>query len=543
MKSPNLAPRRLLTWSLLASLVSLFGRVSAAPPADTQAALDNWLAGLPGGVAAAWIDADGVVFFNAGRYSAKDVRPITPDTQFEIGSITKGFTGLLLADAVRVGKVKLNAPVGAPFAPSKVTYLQLATHTSGLPEMPPNFAASDSANPYAEQDLPTLVKAFDAVAPKVKPRNPHYSNFGFAVLGQAVAGAWGRSYAALLTERVLAPLGLRDTVVDWHDADPKRIAPSHSEAGPTVNWDENAYAPGGALVSTARDLARYLQACVGLIDNPLKDVLADAVQPRAVTPNAARWFGLGWQVEKRGAAMIVWHSGATGGYRGFVGYDAAKRVGVVLLTNHLREVEPVGFALLAGSAPTTPPAARPADSMKELLGNYPLAPASIITITAEGEQLFASMPYQPRWELKRLAVDRYDVVGSGKAEISFERDTTGKVVALVQHWNGTDQRAPHLAPGELPVPPKEIVLPADTLKSYAGRYQLGAKIITVTADDAKLWLQLTGQGPSPVFASAKDELFYKVVNAQISFVRDGADQVVALVLHQNGRDQRAERAP
>jgi CubicO group peptidase (beta-lactamase class C family) len=542
MKSPNLTLHRLLAWSLLASLVSLFGRASAAPPKGTQTALDNWLAGLPGGVAVAWVDADGIVFFNAGRYSAKDPRPITPDTQFEIGSITKGFTGLLLADAVRAGKVKLDAPVGAPFAPSKVTYLQLATHTSGLPDVPPDSAVSDWANPYAEQDLPTLVKAFDAVTPKVKPRNQLYSNFGFAVLGQAVAAAWGRPYATLLTERVLAPLGLRDTVVDWRDADPKRLAPAHSEAGPTVNWDLNAYAPGGALVSTSRDLARFLQACVGLIDNPLKDALANAAQPRAVSPNPARWTGLGWEVEKRGAATIVWHSGATGGYRAFVGYDAAKRVGVVLLTNHLKFVESVGFALLAGNAPTTPPAAPPADNVKEFLGNYPLAPSSIMTITAEGEQLFATKTYQPRWELKRLAADRYGVAG-GKAEISFERDATGKVVALVQHENGTDQRAPHLPPGELPVPPKEVALPADTLKNYAGRYALGAKIITVTPDDAKLWLQLSGQGPSPVFASAKDEFFYKVVNAQISFVRDGTDKVVALILHQYGRDQHAERAP
>ena len=186
--------------------------------------------------------------------------------------------------------------------------------------------------------------------------------------------------------------------------------------------------------------------------------------------------------------------------------------------------------------------AAPAKSVEELLGNYPLMPSLIMTITAEGTNLFVAVPYQPRRPLKRLAADRYSVVGA-KAEVSFERDATGKVIALVQHWNGTSQRAVHLPPGELPPPPVEIALSADALQAYAGHYQLGAKIITVTADGAKLWVQLTGQGPAQVFASAKDEFFYKVVNAQLSFVRDSSGKVVALVLHQNGRDQRAERMP
>ena len=83
-------------------------------PAERQAELVQWLGDQPGGVAAAYIDRDGVTFFNAGKFSVTDAQPVTTDTQFEIGSVTKVFTALLLADAINAGKIKFDASVGAP---------------------------------------------------------------------------------------------------------------------------------------------------------------------------------------------------------------------------------------------------------------------------------------------------------------------------------------------------------------------------------------------------------------------------------------------
>jgi CubicO group peptidase (beta-lactamase class C family) len=519
----------------------LNGSLAAAPAVDLDAALKQWLAGQPGGLAAAYIDAGGVTFANAGRFDAADARAITPDTQFEIGSVSKVFTALLLADAVSVGKVSLDAPVGAPFPASSVSYLQLATHTSGLPRMPADFTSSDPRNPYVDETLPVLVKSFAAAAPGLKPAPSAYSNFGFAVLGQAVAGAWGKTYAEALAERVLVPLGLGDTRLSWRDAGPARLAPGHDETGAPVNWDLNAFAPAGAIVSTTRDLAKLVQAGLGLTPTALSAVLADTMKPRVPGDNAARQVGLAWQVEQRGVTTLIWHNGQTGGYHSFVVMDTAAKTGLVLLTNHSRGLEPLGFALLAGRMP---PAARaavnPADSAKEFLGNYPLAPSFVMAVTAEGEQLFLQATNQPRLKLNRLAADRYGVQGVD-AEVSFERDAAGKIAALTLHQNGMNQRAPWSAPGAKPAGPKEIALPAEELAAYVGHYKLGPAEFTVTRDDAKLLVQLTGQPKVPVFASAKDEFFYKVVNAQLSFVREDG-KVVALILHQNGRDQRATKA-
>ena len=129
-------------------------------------------------------------------------------------------------------------------------------------------------------------------------------------------------------------------------------------------------------------------------------------------------------------------------------------------------------------------------------------------------------------------------------EISFERNSGGKVAALVLHQNGRDQRAPR---GELPPPPapaKEIALPVEVIHEYIGDYPLSPQfVLTVTESGGALFVQATGQRKFPVFASAKDEFFYKVVEARISFQRDGAGKINGLVLHQNGRDLPAKKTP
>ena len=534
------------SWKAVAAAGLLLGamnQAAAAVPPNAQQSVERWLGEQPGGVAVAYADAGGVTFFNAGKFAADDARPITPDTEFEIGSMTKVFTALLLADTVRAGKATLEAPIGAPFAPTTITWQQLATHTSGLPRLPGDFRSGDSANPYAEQDLARLEASWRSEAPKAKPgERMDYSNFGYAVLGQALAAAWGQPYPAVLKERILGPLGLKDTATAWREADPARLAPGHAEQGRAANWDLNAYAPAGALVSTTRDLARLAQACLGLVDTPLAPVLAEAAKPRAAGDMPGRQIGLGWIVEKRGATTIVWHNGGTGGYRSFVGYDAAKRVGVAVLTNHTRGVEPLGFALLAGiELPKPKESVSPAEKLKEYLGNYPLAPSFVIAVTAEGERLFIQATNQPRLALKALAADHYAVEGV-TAEISFERDAAGKVAALVLHQNGMNQRAPHLPPGAGPTAPKEVALTVAQLADYVGEFKLGPAKFTVKVEADRLLVQLTGQAFYPVFASARDEFFYKVVNAQLSFVRGADGKVEALILHQNGRDQRAERA-
>jgi D-alanyl-D-alanine-carboxypeptidase/D-alanyl-D-alanine-endopeptidase len=115
------------------------------------------------------------------------------------------------------------------------------------------------------------------------------------------------------------------------------------------------------------------------------------------------------------------------------------------------------------------------------------------------------------------------------------------VSGLVLHQNG-NRAAPKLSASELPPEPKEIELDAATLGDYVGKYQLNsAAVVDFALKGDHLETQITGQPAFPIFASAKDKFFLKVVDAQLDFERDAGGKVVAVVLHQNGRDMWAPR--
>lgn len=526
--------------------------ISVCPAAtpDVQTRIDTWNQDQPGGVAVAWVDENGVQFFQAGHFAKADGRPITPDTQFEIGSVTKVFTALLLAESERAGKVSRDDPVTkylkVPANPEglarldKITLLMLATHTSGLPRLPPNLAPADMRDPYADYTQAKLLAGLARSATEVNaPADYAYSNFGASVLGQALAAAWGQSYAEALRQHVLAPLGLNQTMLGLTGtAAPANLAPGHGEKGaPVPNWTCDAIAPAGALRSSARDLALFLQAGLGLRETPLAASFAATMQPLRPLVGIVGSIGLAWHLTADDPP-IVWHNGGTGGYRSFIGVDPRGKRGVVVLANSSQSVDGLGFGLLRGDRkPDAVPApavtgAGPAANLEDFVGRYPLAPTFVMAVTADHGRLFVQATGQSQLLLAPVAADRFKV-GGVDAEVSFERDAAGKVVALVLHQNGIDQRAKR---GEVALP-VEITLPAGQLQEYCGEYALTpAVVLSVTEQDGGLAVQVTGQPRLPVFASARDKFFYKAVDAQIAFQRDAAGRLTGLVLHQGGRD-------
>jgi len=535
---------------LLALLILPFAH--AKPPSDVQARLDAFAQGKPGGVSVAWIDADGVAFFSAGKFAADDARAITPDTQFEIGSVTKVFTALLLAESERLGKVSRNDPAAKYLLPAgdpdqaalaKITLLSLTTHSSGLPRLPANIGANPDGNPdpYATYDRAALVAGLRLHGPSAPVgRSVAYSNFGVSVLGEALGAAWGTTYAAALETQVLAPLGLKKTTLALPGAPkPEGLAPGHGPTGqPVSNWSFVACAPAGALRSSARELAIFLKTAQGVgPGSPLHAAWAATLVPQRPVPDLGGEVGLGWFLKGDGAKPTVWHNGGTAGYRSFVGFMPGG-AGVAVLTNRNASVDEIGFALLGGKPPQ--PASKAVANAEEYVGRYPLVPTFAINVTTRGGALFGQATGRPAFALREIAPDRFALVGV-PAELSFERDAAGKVVGLVLHQNGADRRAPR---GELPTGPKEIALPPETMAEYPGVYRAAPQaVFTVTVREGGLAVQLTGQGAAPVFATARDEFFYKIVDARISFTRDVAGKVTGLVLHQNGRDMPAPREP
>ncbi|NNN05739.1 MAG: serine hydrolase [Elusimicrobia bacterium] len=523
---------------------------TAKPPVDAQSRIDVFVKGQPGGVAVVWVDADGASFFQAGRFSKDDARPITPDTQFELGSVTKVFTALLLAESERLGKVSRFDPAAKYLLPksdaaapplNKITLLSLATHSAGLPRLPSDFSTALSSNPYAGVDRAALIESLRRDGPGAPVgRAMAYSNFGAALLGEALADAWGQTFPDALRERVLRPLGMDATIVALTGTKPApELAPGHDGGKRAGNWEFDAYAPCGALRSTTRELAKFLKAAIGGKDAPLHAAFAAATTPQRAADEIGGSIGLGFLITVDPKRPVIWHDGGTAGYRSFVGFtQAGGGASVAVLTNQSASVNELGFALLDGKPPhRTPSVVKDAAGY---VGRYALTPDFTLTITEFSGVLFEQATAQPRLELRQIGLDRFAISGA-PAELSFERDHAGKVAALVLHQNGRDQRALR---DELPPMPKEVVLPAETVTEYAGRYALNANfVLAVTTEDDSLSVQATGQGKAPVYASAKDEFFYKITDARLTFERDAAGRVTSLVLHQGGLNQRAPRLP
>jgi CubicO group peptidase (beta-lactamase class C family) len=535
-----------LTWTALLGLV-LLPALSAAPAiADPNAALKSALGSQPGGIAVAWIDANGVTFYQAGQLAPDDARPITPDTAFEIGSVTKVYTSLLLAESERAGKVRRDDPAAkflfAADDPDQaklagITLLSLATHSSGLPRLPGNQLEANTPHPYAEYGhdrLHAALKLHGPTAPAGKATA--YSNFGAALLGDAVARAWGLGYVEALQQKVLTPLGLEHTLLNMSGTQlPADAASGFAGTQAIPHWTFRAMAPAGGLVSTARDQALFLQACLGLRATPLRESIDEAIKPLREMDGMGAKIGLAWLIREIGGHRVIFHNGATGGFRAFVGFSPETKTGVVVLaSNSAVNTDQLGFDLLGTKPPAPPAGTMTAAEAAPFLGSFThdqAAPLSLIVALRRGN-LMVQLTAQPALRLESVGPDRFRVVDV-PAEVSFERAADGSVTAIVLHQNGTDQHFTRT---------KELSLPTEKLSEFVGDYAFAPGIsIAMTVEGGRLYTQLTGQPRFEVFARDPDVFFLKVVNAELRFQRDVSGKITAVVLHQNGRDQRAAR--
>ena len=283
----------------------------------------------------------------------------------EIGSITKAFTGALLAEMASRGDLALDDPVeallpGGVTVPSdgerRITLEDLATHTSGLPRIPSNMRPASFLNPYVDYSVEQLYEFLGSHELRRGVGEAYeYSNLGFGLLGHALALRAGASYEDLLRERILGPLGMDDTGITLSDDGRARLAPGHNARGDTVpNWDLPTLAGAGALRSTAADMLRFLAAHLRG-DDGIGARIVTATQARRAAGSANMDIGLGWHILRRPDRTLVWHNGGTGGYRTFAGFDAGRGIAVVVLTNSAVSADDIGFHLLDPSMSLTAP--------------------------------------------------------------------------------------------------------------------------------------------------------------------------------------------
>ena len=319
-------------------------------------------------IAAAVVDLDARPIARWARLTTTKPRAMTApeaevdaDPRFELGSITKGLTGMLLADAIGRGELALDTTAGGVLAADSevaartegplhsLTMLELATHSSGLPRLPRTAGTAGRVlrlallgmDPYRGHS-PERVLELAGAEPLRNRGEYRYSNLGGAVAGQLLALAAGRSYPALLRERIFAPLRMNSsTVAVKGDA----AARGRSSSGLRRQaWILDGYAPAGGVISTIRDVARLTEA---LLDGSAPGGASLQPLPGATASAPGRQAGMFWVIEPlaQTGSTLTWHNGRTGGYSAFLGLLLDERRGVAVLTNAARDAEGRRIAL------------------------------------------------------------------------------------------------------------------------------------------------------------------------------------------------------
>jgi CubicO group peptidase (beta-lactamase class C family) len=410
------------------------------------------------GIVVGLMDADrSIRILTAGKADNGDL-VLDGNTVFEIGSITKTFTNAILADMVRKGEVRLDDPIqkylpAAVKMPTRngkeITLLDLATASSGLPGMPNNFKPKDPTNPYADYTVDQMYEFLNGHTLRRDIGSQYeYSNLGMGLLGHALALEAKKSYFDLLTERVLKPLGMKDTKIEMTPDMRRRLALGHNRAGAVVsNWDIPTLAGAGALRSTVNDMLKYLAANLDSTSKPLGPTLALTHGSRRPTSSPTMTIGLAWHILKTPGGSIVWHNGGTGGYRTFTGFDPVKRVGVVVLSNSEIGVDDVGFHLIDSLVPLSkPPVERKevavdASVLLRYVGTYELTPQLSFAVTVENGALMIQATGAQNKLRARPSSEKEFFFPEVDAQVTFVVDASGQTTALVLHQGGGDQTA------------------------------------------------------------------------------------------------------
>jgi CubicO group peptidase (beta-lactamase class C family) len=318
--------------------------------------------------------------------------------------------------------------------------------------MPTAFSPIDVEDPYTAMTDDSLRLHVANSPPTRAPGSYVYSNLGMALLGRALAHASGVTWWELVQARVLEPLEMREVWVDVPGAVASRLATGHTPGLiPTPHWHFAAYAPAGAIVTSAPTLSRLLEE-LALPDTStaIGRAIVLATQPLRSVGAGRDSVALGWHVQHHDSTRIIWHNGGTGGFRSWMGAVRGEQRGAIVLSNAvLPWVDATGVALVSGESIQTPPMVVPRtvvvmvpERLAELIGRYPLTPAFVLDISLVGDRLFVQATAQPKVRLLASAPDQFFLPTVPDAELRFERDSSGAVVAVVLRQGGIDQRAP-----------------------------------------------------------------------------------------------------
>jgi D-alanyl-D-alanine-carboxypeptidase/D-alanyl-D-alanine-endopeptidase len=550
-----------------------------APSALSQNLTDEWVekAAAPlvenrivDGLSIGYIEGEhyGIVHLGSANQANEKANNLTV---YELGSISKLFTSLLLADEAVRGEINLYAaadvanPAGIRL-PSRdgrsIKWIDLSTHRTGLPRLASNMPLTDLANPYRDYDAK---KAAEFLNQYTLPRKPgesqEYSNFAVSVLGYLLAEKAGKPYQELLRERIAEPLEMTDCTVSLSDDQTKRFATPHDKFGSVASPWTCADLPGaGGVHATMRDMMRFAKAQLNPPSGTLGEAIELAWKQHTEADASGSAMGLGWMIAGDGQSR--WHNGGTGGFSTYMVINRKLKCAVIVLCNTAvsHEVDQLGTQLLMKAAgqevkpeskdtsdQESDKLANDAKLRSRLVGRYQLAPDFIFDVSDRDGHLMVGITNQPTQEVYPDSPTRWSYHGVD-ATLEFKLQKTGFANSLVLHQNGADQTARRIEEGK-PEPsetsdnkPGDPAIDSNLRNRLVGRYKLRPDFIfTVRDRDGHLMVGITNQPIQEVFPDSPTRWSYHGVDATLEFNLPKTGRAKSLVLHQNGGEQTARR--
>jgi D-alanyl-D-alanine-carboxypeptidase/D-alanyl-D-alanine-endopeptidase len=450
---------------LIAGAVAIHGAESPSAnglPNDTEirsllAERIEALGGKRGGVGivVGIISPAGWQIISAGRSTSEDPRVPDGDTVFEIGSVTKAFTALLLADMVEKNEVAFNDPV-AKYLPSElkvperhgktITLLDLATHTSGLPFMPnESVTSTDSGATYSVADLRHFFANCELRSDI--GQKWEYSNIGYWLLAEALSGRAGLDYETLLHKRVITPLGLTNTAFSLSPKMKANFAAGHNavlQPSPPISTLPiySIMPAAGGLYSSANDLLKLLAVAMNYEASALGAAMHLTLTTRRPMSSNGFEQALGWTIVRTKNDELIMHDGGTFGYASSIAWDPAKRVGVAVLSNQVANVGDIARHLLRPRIPLEKPSATRRTEvaldralLNAYVGNYDAADEGIFAVVHDADSLAIRSPAE--WGLPKFRLhpeNRQDFfVAELPMRVAFQFDSDGSVKKMLIH--------------------------------------------------------------------------------------------------------------
>lgn len=396
----------------------------------------------------------GSVTFAVGRVSADDAKTPDENTLYEIGSVSKVLTGILLGESLLRDELTLedtvleHLPEGVTLAARRddpIRLVHLTTHGSGLPRMPPNFDLENTArswSEYGEDELYQCLSEFKAL--RQPGKRYAYSNLAVGLLGHVLELKLETPYEELLIELLCSPLGMNSTRIVLNEELKARFAPgTDSSLEPAPAWDMAVLAPCGGIRSSSADMLEFLKAHLDG-DSPLDGAFREALQVRSEYKQGKPQLGLGWHVAGDGVTRI--HSGETAGYHAYCAINMVSGVGVIVLTNTATPIiDVLGNYLvnLALSVELPLPAFKtpfplPEERLAAYTGRFE-SPTFAIEVTRKGTKFFAQVdgPGQGNFRVMPVSETRFEYLDL-EASMEFAIEKDGTIAKMTFRQNGLE---------------------------------------------------------------------------------------------------------